>query len=153
MGRLVKICVWMFVLMSLLGLSACAGTRPENPAQQPVDAIQPGEPTQSVSETQPNNLAPEASSQPGLPTAAATNVEIDCAGADIHPIGQSIAETYNMPYEQVMTWFCSGYSFDNILIALETSQAVDIPADTLLQMILDKEWEEVWAEVGFVDNP
>jgi hypothetical protein len=52
----------------------------------------------------------------------------------------------------VMTWFCGGYSFDNILIALETSEAVDVPADGLLQMLQEKEWEQVWVEVGLIDG-
>lgn len=74
-----------------------------------------------------------------------------CADSNPHPIGESIAATYEVSYQQVMTWFCGGYSFENILIALETSEAVDVPADTLLQMLLEKEWEEIWREVGFVE--
>jgi hypothetical protein len=81
-----------------------------------------------------------------------TTVDIYCTGTDPHPIGQSIAGTYAVPYQQVMTWFCSGYSFENILVALETSEAVDIKAETLLLMLLDKEWEEIWDEIGFIEN-
>ncbi len=77
----------------------------------------------------------------------------DCEGAEPHPIGQSIAEAYAVPYEQVMTWFCSGYSFDNIMVALETSQAVDVPAQTLLDMLLEKDWDAIWEEVGFTPKP
>jgi hypothetical protein len=76
-------------------------------------------------------------------------IDIHCTETDPHPLGLSIAETYNVSYEQVMTWFCSGYSFENILIALETGQAMDIPPDTLLQMLLEKDWEEIWVEIGF----
>jgi len=76
-------------------------------------------------------------------------VNIHCTETDPHPLGQSIAETYEVSYDQVMTWFCSGYSFENILIALETSQAMDIPPETLLQMLLEKDWEEIWVEIGF----
>lgn len=79
-------------------------------------------------------------------------VDIHCTEEDPHPIGQNIAETYAVPYEQVMTWFCSGFSFENILVALETSDAADIPADALLQMLLEKEWEEIWDEIGFANN-
>ena len=82
----------------------------------------------------------------------ASPVQTDCTDTNPHPIGESIAQTYDVSYEQVMTWFCSGYSFDNILIALETSEAVDMPAQTLLDMLLEKDWEEIWEEVGFTDN-
>jgi hypothetical protein len=76
----------------------------------------------------------------------------NCTDNNPHPMGQSIATTYEVSYEQVMTWFCSGYSFENILLALETSEAVDVQADTLLQMLLEKEWEEIWVEVGFTEG-
>ena len=75
-----------------------------------------------------------------------------CPGSETHPIGESLTRTYDVSYEQVMTWFCSGYSFDNILIALETSEAVDVPADGLLQMLKEKEWEQIWVEVGLIDG-
>lgn len=78
--------------------------------------------------------------------------EGNCTEADPHPIGENIALTYDVPYDQVMVWYCSGYSFENILIALETSAAVDIPAETLLQMLLEKDWETIWDEVGFAGD-
>lgn len=67
-----------------------------------------------------------------------------------HPIALSIAQKYEVAYEQVIGWFCAGYSFENILIALETSKAVEIPAEILLEMLLEKSWEEIWVEIGFV---
>ena len=76
----------------------------------------------------------------------------NCLEGETHPIGESMTRTYDVSYEQVMTWFCSGYSFDNILIALETSEAVDVPADGLLQMLQEKEWEQIWVEVGLIDG-
>jgi hypothetical protein len=107
--------------LSVLGLTACAAARQDGYGSQ---------------------SNPTSGNQ--------TAFQFDCAGADSDPIGQSIAETYDTSYEQVMIWLCDGYSFDNILIALETSEAVDIPAETLLEMLLEKEWEEIWDEVGFV---
>lgn len=84
---------------------------------------------------------------------ATPTVDIHCSESDPNPIGQDIASTYNVSYEQVMTWFCQGYSFDNIIIALETSEATEIPAETLLQMLLEKDWETIWQEIGFVASP
>jgi hypothetical protein len=101
---------------------------------------------------QPDSQVQEVSSQPVTPVTDESTEVFNCTGNDPHPIGQNIATTYEVTYQQVMTWFCSGYSFENILVALETSQAVDIPADTLLEMLLEKEWEEIWVEVGFTDD-
>jgi len=82
------------------------------------------------------------------PTVTPT-VDIHCTDPDPSPLGQDIARTYAVSYEQVMTWFCEGYSFDNIMIALETSEATHVPAETLLQMLLEKDWETIWQEIGF----
>lgn len=89
----------------------------------------------------------------GTPASTASSGGIDCGVSHPHAIGENIAESYDVPYEQVMTWFCEGYSFDNILIALETSEAVGVPAETLLEMLLDQEWEEIWVEVGLTSEP
>jgi hypothetical protein len=77
-----------------------------------------------------------------------TQTLLDCKSATPDPIAQSIADAYETPYSDVMDWFCAGYSFENIMIALETSEAVDMPAQTLLEMLLEKDWEEIWLEVG-----
>jgi hypothetical protein len=97
-------------------------------------------------------VAPQAEAPTGEESPAGETVMGACIGTDPNPIGQSIANTYEVPYEQVMTWFCNGYSYENILVALATSEGVDIPADTLLEMLLEMEWEEIWAEIGFIEN-
>jgi hypothetical protein len=79
--------------------------------------------------------------------------EINCRADTPNAIGQSIADTYEVSYEKVMGWFCDGYSFDNIMISLETSEATDIPAETLLVMLLEKDWEDIWDEIGFTGTP
>ncbi len=121
----------------LLGVVACGVSQPDGEA--PNVSIQPGSPPAGEI-PQPSDAAPVESAD-----------SYSCTDSNPHPIGESIAATYEVSYQQVMTWFCSGYSFENILIALETSEAVDVPADMLLQMLLEKEWEEIWREVGFIE--
>ena len=116
----------------LLGIAACVASpsgseTPDGSVQQATPATQPPAPAESADSD-------------------------SCPQGDPNPIVQSIAETYEVSYEQVMIWFCSGYSFENILIALETGEAVDIPADALLQMLQEKEWEQIWVEVGFTEG-
>lgn len=87
----------------------------------------------------PQTSAPEAE-------AAA---EVDCTLAETHPIAQGIAEKYNVPYEQVVDWACSGESFDDILLALQTSKLTQQSVDALLAMRRAAgSWEEVWQELG-----
>jgi len=123
-----------FVLMAFTG---CGAPQARNDA--PDGMVQPVPPTALP---QPSSEVQDTSADPD-----------NCADNNSHPIAQSIATTYAVSYQQVMTWFCSGYSFENILIALETSEAVDVPAEALLEMLHEKEWEEIWADVGFSADP
>lgn len=135
----------LFVSLALLlAVTACnlSPLRSEAPDGNP----QPG--SQSAPDAQTASPPSGEDAQAGE-----SAVDTDCTDLNPHPIGASIAADYEVSYEQVMTWFCSGYSFENILIALETSEAVDVPAEALLEMLLEKEWEEIWVEVGLTGGP
>jgi hypothetical protein len=98
-----------------------------------------------------NDEAPPDSSS--APAPVEENVTVfACTDTNPHPLGQSIAETYDVSYEQVMTWFCDDFTFDDILIALETGEAMDISASVLLEMRVEKTWAEIWAEIGFTQE-
>lgn len=134
----------------ITALLACAllmaGCQPSTQAAEPGPAVeQAGESSAASSE---EGGLENRESEEGEPVSS-----FDCTDSNPHPIGQNIAETYiSTSYVEVMTWFCAGYSFENILIALETSEAVNVPAETLLEMLLEKSWEEIWVEVGFTGN-
>lgn len=87
----------------------------------------------------------------GFNTSVTPTVDIHCTDTEPHPIAVGITEDYDVTYEQVMTWFCSGYSFENILIALETAEATGYDPDVLLQMVLEKDWEQIWEEIGLTE--
>ncbi|WKZ37171.1 MAG: hypothetical protein QY332_04425 [Anaerolineales bacterium] len=121
--------------LALFGMVACG-------------LLQPG------SDAADDNAQPTSSPLSNDREAGQSAGNFDCTDINnLHPIGQSISKTHEVPYEQVMTWFCDGYSFENILIALETSKAVDVPANALLEMLLEKEWEEIWRDIGFTTDP
>ena len=126
-----KLLAEAIIISAVLILAACGPENGSTPSSQ-------AQPTSAVSEPETGNA-----------TSAPTPVDINCAGPDPLPIGESIAQTYDVTYEQVMTWFCSGYTFDDILIALETSQATDANAADLLAMSKDMSWEDIWVKVGF----
>lgn len=87
-------------------------------------------------------------------------VEIDlenniyCNGEEVHPIGESISQTYDVEYEEVIRLYCSGFTFDNILLAFATSQQTDFEYSPreLLQMKLTMSWDEIWNEIGIIAN-
>ena len=74
-------------------------------------------------------------------------------GDEVSPVGQSIADDYEFAsYEQVMTWFCNGAEFEDILVALETQSQTDVLADEMLQMLADGfTWEEIWQIIGILE--
>jgi hypothetical protein len=79
--------------------------------------------------------------------------DIHCTEVDPHPVAQGIARKFDVTYEQVMTWFCGGHSFDDILLALQTAELVDRPAGELLIMEENSSWDQLWEELGLVSQP
>jgi hypothetical protein len=79
--------------------------------------------------------------------------DIYCTEVDPHPVAQGIARRFEVTYEEVMTWFCGGHSFDDILLALETAELVDRPAGELLTLKENSSWDELWEELGLVSQP
>ena len=77
----------------------------------------------------------------------------NCLGDEISPVGQSIADDYDSAsYEQVMTWFCNGAEFEDILIALETETQTDTSAGEMLQMLADGlTWDDIWLVTDLID--
>ena len=77
----------------------------------------------------------------------------NCLGDKVNPIGQAIADEYEIAsYSQVMTWFCSGAEFEDILVALETEYQTDTSADDMLQMLAAGfSWNDIWLTTGFTD--
>ncbi|MBE9525327.1 MAG: hypothetical protein IMY76_09520 [Chloroflexi bacterium] len=76
-----------------------------------------------------------------------------CLGNIVSPIGKAIANEYeSADYDQVMTWFCNGADFDDILVALETELQTETSADEMLQMLADGfSWEDIWLITGLTD--
>jgi hypothetical protein len=78
----------------------------------------------------------------------------DCIGSEPHEIGLGITESFpETSYEQVMTWFCNGAEFEDILVALQTEKLTDFPAGEMLFMLADDwTWEEIWQVIGLTEE-
>lgn len=116
----------------------------------------------------PQAAAPVAESVPSSSEGASESVEVppaveeetpgeapeitatDCLNGEVSPIGQSIADDYEtVSYEQVITWFCNGAEYEDILVALETETLTDSSAEEMLQMLADGfSWQEIWQLEG-----
>lgn len=141
-----RVFLFGMLLLLLLALPACKrnGTGSES-TDSKKPPIAPHVITASQTPMQSVALTP-------IPADADIIDEAFCADAEPDPIAESIASTYEVPYQQIIDWYCAGSSFDDILLALETSLATHIPPETLLSMRGEKEWEEIWVEIGFTSE-
>ncbi len=76
------------------------------------------------------------------------NPETNCSTLNPHPMAEGMAEQFDVTYDEVMTWYCDGFAFSDILLALETEELVEQSAEELLTMLENSTWEEIWGELG-----
>ena len=76
----------------------------------------------------------------------------DCYPEEVqHPIAEGIADQFEeiTTYTEVMTWFCNGALFEDILNALMTEELSDIEAEDILALVAaGMTWEEIWKDLG-----
>ncbi len=77
-----------------------------------------------------------------------SNPETDCSTLNPHPIAVSMEEKFEVSYDEIMTWYCDGYAFSDILLALETEKLVDLSVPALLSRLRTRSWEIIWDELG-----
>jgi hypothetical protein len=58
----------------------------------------------------------------------------DCVGVNPHPEGQRLADTYGVPYEEIMGWFCQHFGFGEIDRAYSLSLETGIPVEDIFEM-------------------
>jgi hypothetical protein len=76
-------------------------------------------------------------------------VEVICPEVSPHPIAEDIAATFDVSYQQVEDWFCSGVPFDEILLALQTQKIVEVDVEQIFDHRKQgMTWDEIWAELG-----
>jgi hypothetical protein len=73
-----------------------------------------------------------------------------CTAADPHPVGEKLAARFDVDYEQIMAWFCSGFGFGEIKLALQMAAALDgVTADALLaRRGAGEGWGEIRRDLG-----
>jgi hypothetical protein len=123
----ITIAVGMIVSMLMLLLAACRG-----------DALKASYHTSRADSAAGDEAGAERTD----------NLETNCAALNPHPLAESMAEQFDISYDQIMTWYCDGYAFSDILLALETEELVDQSAGELLELLGNYTWEEIWQQLG-----
>lgn len=135
------------VMAAVFLLVSCSGN-PGTPAS-PVETIPPAA-TGETGIPAETPVTPSAS-ESAIPLRETPDA--DCGSEEIKRIGQSIAEPYAFTtVEEVMSWFCDGAEFEDILVALETEELNGTAAEEMLEMRAEGfSWEDIWMIIGFVE--
>jgi hypothetical protein len=143
----------ILLTVSLLVMACAAPTDAVllSPTEGQATAAVQDNPVVSTSTSEPDQL--EQESPDPEETQPVETPEADCPGEEINNIGQGIADEYDFAsYEEVMTWFCSGAEFEDILVALQTEDQTGTPTEEMLVMLAEGfTWEEIWLVVGLIE--
>lgn len=132
-----KICISL-VLMAFL-VAACGGE------------VSPEVNSTPVEEPRPASTHGPALGTSVEPTEVSATMTA-CLQQEQQEIAMGIASQFEVEYDQVMTWFCTGHSYEDILLALESSQGTDYSVDDLLAMIdQGNTWDQIWEQIGLVE--
>jgi len=96
-----------------------------------------------------NSLSkPEEIYQEETDSDTSENPETNCSAINPHPVAEGMTESFEITYDEVMTLYCDGYAFSDILLALETSELVDQSPEAILARLRTRTWQEIWDEFG-----
>lgn len=71
-----------------------------------------------------------------------------------HPVAAGISQTYHMPIDDVMNYFCDGHGFGQIMLALQTKAITGIDvSETLGNRDAGMGWGEIWKNMGLIGKP
>lgn len=76
-----------------------------------------------------------------------------CTGeaARPHPVASAFARRYQVPYEEILTWFCDGYGFGEVVHAYSISRRADVPVDEVFaQREAGLGWGQIWHSYGLI---
>jgi len=72
---------------------------------------------------------------------------LTCLTENPHTVAQDITERFQISYQEVENWYCRGYSFEDIMLALMTTKLWGIDTDDVLQAHETQTWDQIWVEL------
>ena len=151
---LVLVCLW---------LSAC-GRLLEKDSAPVLDGPSPSTANESLSKIDETSLTSQEKDTAALP-ANQSNVVLhlpyislkddtimECLSPEAQGLGSSIAAVFGISVETVMNWYCTGYAFEDILLALQTTAQVQLSPDELLNRLNQGQtWDGIWVDIGLLE--
>ena len=75
----------------------------------------------------------------------------ECLSPEAQLLAEHISDGFEIPVEAVMGWYCQGFEFEDILLALQTSTGLEITPDELLvRLDQGQTWDEIWKDTGLL---
>jgi hypothetical protein len=136
------------LIISIFLLVSCSN----NPGS-PASISDIAKPTATKEQANPGTPQVPPAKTESAPTPQKTGVA-NCASEEINQIGLSIAESYAFTtVAEVMTWFCDGAEFEDILMALQTEELTGTPAEEMLEMRAEGlSWDDIWLIIGYIEQ-
>jgi hypothetical protein len=73
---------------------------------------------------------------------------------DMHPFGERLASRYEVDYEILQGWFCDGFGWGQIMLALKTSAITGDDFEGLLERRGSGEgWGQIWQDLKLIGRP
>jgi hypothetical protein len=73
---------------------------------------------------------------------------------DPHPFGARLGFGYGVEYEELQAWFCDGYGWGQIMLALQTARITGEDFEDLLSWRTEGEgWGQIWQDLGLIGRP
>jgi hypothetical protein len=72
-----------------------------------------------------------------------------------HPFAAGVAETYGVSEDEVMGYFCQGYGFGQIMLAIQTQKMEGVSSSVAAMLAARKDglgWGQIWKDMGIVGN-
>lgn len=71
-----------------------------------------------------------------------------------HPFGALLADRYDTDYETLQGWFCEGFGWGQIMLALQTSEITEGDPEALLEARRGGQgWGQIWQELKLIGRP
>lgn len=78
-----------------------------------------------------------------------------CTQSEVpHPFGARLAESFEVEYAMIQGWFCDGFGWGQVMLALQTGEITGEDPESLLELRRGGSgWGQIWHELNLIGRP
>jgi hypothetical protein len=78
-----------------------------------------------------------------------------CTQSEVpHPFGARLAESFEVEYATIQGWFCDGFGWGQVMLALQTGVITSEDPEALLELRREGSgWGQIWQELNLIGRP